>query len=207
MNSNLRKPPIAMTFDEMVTFLNIIRRQSESFYVLVLLACVHGLRVSEVINLRKEDFVSAGNGRLSLRVQRLKGSHETTQRLMTSDEPLLDVATVVPAFISRLRGNDLLFKNASGHPFWRTHVNKIWKRYAADAGLPLEKRHPHVAKHTCGILLRKSGASLETIQLRLGHKSLDSTSQYLRITEEESDAAAEQAFTARRKMAAVAGSD
>jgi site-specific recombinase XerD len=58
------------------------------------------------------------------------------------------------------------------------------------------KRFPHALKHTCGIQMRRSGATLETIQNALGHKRLDSTAMYLRVTQDEVDDARSKAFAA-----------
>jgi len=43
--------------------------------------------------------------------------------------------------------------------------------------------------------MRRSGASLETIQNALGHKRLDWTAMYLRVTQDEVDDARAKAFT------------
>ena len=69
------------------------------------------------------------------------------------------------------------------------------EQYARWAGIPEHKRFPHALKHTCGIQMRRSGASLETIQNALGHKRLDSTAMYLRVTQDEVDDARAKAFT------------
>jgi integrase len=52
---------------------------------------VHGLRVTEIINLRRRDFNRDGDT-IYLTVQRLKGSERTIQKLNASDEPLLDLS-------------------------------------------------------------------------------------------------------------------
>src|SRR6185312_7737982 len=69
------------------------------------------------------------------------------------------------------------------------------EQYARWAGIPEHKRFPHALKHTCGIQMRRSGASLETIQNALGHKRLDWTAMYLRVTQDEVDDARAKAFT------------
>ncbi len=97
-----------------------------------------------------------------------------------------------------LRGrqqNDYVFTNSQGKPFTRWGVNYLIEQYAGWAGIAEHKRFPHALKHTCGIRMRKSGATLEQIQSALGHKRLDSTAMYLRVTQDEVDEARSKAFT------------
>jgi site-specific recombinase XerD len=92
--------------------------------------------------------------------------------------------------------NDYVFTNSHGQPLTRWGADYQMKRYARWTGVPQHKRHCHVLKHTAGVLMRKSGATLEQIQARLGHKRLDSTAQHLRVTQDEVDEAAARAFGA-----------
>jgi integrase len=66
----------------------------------LLVSVMHGLRVSEAINLSRKDF-STADGSIYLTVQHLKGSLKTHQRLVTSSNPLLDEQTVVSTFLER----------------------------------------------------------------------------------------------------------
>jgi integrase/recombinase XerD len=59
------------------------------------------------------------------------------------------------------------------------------RRYAKRAGL--EGVTPHVLRHSAAKLRRESGASIEDIGTFLGHRSLHTTSVYLRQLEGESD--------------------
>lgn len=54
-----------------------------------------------------------------------------------------------------------------------------YERYAERAGLPPEKRHPHVLRHTAGTDLARRGVPLHIVQAVLGHSSLRSTEVYL----------------------------
>jgi len=173
--------------------LNKTREHDHRTYLLFLVTVLHGLRVSEVIQLRVRDFHSSSEVR-TLTVKRLKGSNETTQRLISSADPLFDEATLMAEWLKGREPNDFVFTNAHGKPLTRWGVNFLIERYAALAGLAEHKRFPHALKHTCGVRMRKSGATLEQIQNALGHRRLDSTAMYLRVTQEEVDDARANAF-------------
>src|SRR5262249_39450666 len=79
--------------------------------------------------------------------------------------------------------------------FTRAGINWLMDRIAAEADIPEHKSHPHVFRHTTGVLLRRAGCLLEEIQETLGHVSLDSTRQYLQATQDEVDDARQKAFT------------
>ena len=58
------------------------------------------------------------------------------------------------------------------------------QRYAAEAGIPARKRHPHVLKHTIAMQTIHS-AGIENVRQYLGHKSISSTGSYLKRTDAE----------------------
>jgi integrase len=158
-------------------------------YVIWLIGVAHGLRVSELIELRRRDFEETPTG-MQLTVQRLKNSNRTTQELLSAPNPLLNELTVVREWIKNLRPNDRLFNLGD-----RFAVGRRFEKYAKLAGVPTQKRHIHVLKHTAGIMLRKSGADIVVIQQALGHRSVQSSMQYLRLTTEEVEEGRQRAFT------------
>src|SRR4029077_8400031 len=123
-----------------------------------------------------------------LTVQRLKGSNKTTQKLISSpDDPLVDEAKRMSDWLKNMKPKGFVFTNAHDEPLTRWGVTYLVELYGRWAGIPEHKRFPHALKHTCGIQMRRSGASLEEIQNALGHKRLDSTAMYLRVTQDEVD--------------------
>jgi integrase len=119
---------------------------------------VVGLRVTELIELRRKDFEESSTG-MQLTVQRLKHSNKTTQELLMTSNPLLDELTVVRDWIKDLKPNDRLFNLGD-----RFAIGRRFENYAKLAGVSALKRHVRVLKHTAGILLRKSGADIVVIQ-------------------------------------------
>ena len=77
-------------------------------------------------------------------------------------------------------------------PFSRVHYFRLFQKYAKRAGLPEHKWHPHTLKHSVARHhIRQAG--IENIRRYLGHKSLASTGEYLKVTDEEAAFALQQA--------------
>lgn len=189
------KPIIALTHDELRTLLTKAREHDHRCYLMFLVAVVHGLRVSEVIELKVRNFRFDGSN-WYLETQRLKGSLKTNQKLLSPTDTLFDEAQLMGQWLQGRKPNAYVFTNAKGEKLTRWGVSYFMEQYARWAGVPQHKRHCHVLKHTAGVLMRQSGAKLEEIQNALGHKRLDSTAQYLRVTQDEVDNARQKAFAA-----------
>jgi integrase len=135
-------------------------------------AFLHGLRVSEVINLTKEDIRDG-----YIKVQRLKGSEKTTHLFVKSEDHEVDEAEGLQNLYSVLKPGELLF------PMTRNGVYKLMQRAGKRAGIPAHKLHPHSLKHSCAMNLIDS-ISIHELKEYLGHKSLNSTGMYLNPDEE-----------------------
>src|SRR5271157_1500196 len=101
----------SLTKSELDSLLAVTRKHSESDYVMFLLAFNHGLRVSEVLNLTRDNVVDG-----SLIVQRLKGSNKTVQALLPSERTLVEhlAATVEGKFFTMCRKTAWLRMQAYG---------------------------------------------------------------------------------------------
>jgi integrase len=189
----MSKAPVAMTPQELRNLLTVTREQDYRAYVLFLVTVCHGLRVTEAITLRRRDF-SVNGSTLYLTVQRLKGSERTTQRLNTDPDSLFDEHSVVGQYIRALRPTDHLFTTSTGEEMTRWQVTTLIQKYGRMAGVPEHKRFVHALKHTAGVLMRQAGCRIEEIQVALGHKNVNSSMAYLRISTDEADDARGQAF-------------
>ncbi len=64
-----------------------------------------------------------------------------------------------------------------------TILGQLFRRYAEAAGVTKRKRvTPHTLRHVFATELLSAGANLRQIQELLGHKHLDSTQRYTRVT-------------------------
>ena len=169
--------------EELRRLLHVARLDSERNWLMLLIAFRHGLRVSEVIALTKDNFDQA-----RLTVRRLKGSKRTSQGLISRNDSLFDERSALVEYIQRLAPNQRLF------PINRQRADQIIKTYGKLAGIPKEKRHMHALKHTCARLNLRGGAKIDEVRQWLGHESLASTGEYLKLTDEEATQAADRSM-------------
>lgn len=66
-----------------------------------------------------------------------------------------------------------------------TNFKKKFHEIAIKAGIPKEKAHPHVLRHTRAMELLRAGIPITAVQTFLGHASLNSTAVYLRFSNVE----------------------
>lgn len=143
---------------------------------MLLVAYSHALRVSEVLALRADN-VRDGH----LTVQRLKGSYRTTQPLVASADPLFDEAHALVDYLRGVPGNQRLFR------IGRRTADRIIKRHGATAGLPVHKLHMHTLRHSLAMEIVDK-VPINVVQKYLGHKSLGSTGEYLKVDDEAASA-------------------
>jgi type 1 fimbriae regulatory protein FimB len=186
--------PIALEKDEVLRLLEAAKRHGPRAHAMVLLAIRHGLRASEVCGLRLEH---VNLKEAWVRVERLKGSMTTVQALERHPgQPLLDEVRVLGAWLRERQddGSGILFTSTHGGAMNRSTFFRLWRRLAAAADLPQAKWHPHVAKHTTGTLLVRSGASAFLVRQHLGHRSISSSQVYCSVSDRDASAAARSAF-------------
>ena len=172
----------SLTRDEILRLLVAARAHSEFHFLMILVAFAHGLRASEVVNLKVDDIRDG-----FIIVQRLKHSKKTTHPLIDNPEPLLNEKPALIEFIRNQSGEQRIFPR-SRSTFWR-----IMQRHAKTAGLPPQKRHPHCLKHSiCKQLIGLIG--IDKVQQYVGHQDLRSTAFYLKDTDEGASEAAARAL-------------
>jgi integrase len=172
---------VALDETETLALLKAARKHSQRDFTLFLLAYRHGLRASEVATIRMADIADG-----HLTVHRLKGSLRTVQPIVGHPgEPLLNEERALREWL-RIRpndGSDYLFVSQRGGCLSRIQVFRLFQRYATEAGLPLEKRHPHCLKHTLASTLIRRQVPVVEVKCFLGHKALSSTMQYVEVDE------------------------
>jgi site-specific recombinase XerD len=153
-------------------------RRERDRLLLALLAYA-GLRRSELLAL---DWDDVDLERRLLRVRRAKGG----QARVVPIHPAL-----VPLFFAylatRLPLNEpALFTGVQGRRLSQTLLTQTFLRYARAVGVRERKRvTPHTLRHVFASEILRAGANLRQIQELLGHKHLDSTQRYTRVTAHE----------------------
>jgi site-specific recombinase XerD len=117
-----------------------------------------------------------------LRVRNAKGGRQRIVPIHPALEPI---------FIDylRVRADDpepALFVGVQGKRLSQTILTQTFLRYAQAAGVT-DRKHvtPHTLRHVFASELLRAGANLRQIQELLGHKHLDSTQRYTRVTAHE----------------------
>src|SRR6266851_6192110 len=137
-----------LTPQETLALLKAARQHSTRDWAMILLAYRHGLRASEVCGIKLADLdLKAG----SISIRRLKGSLHTVQPIYQHrGQPLLDEAAAIRAWLRKriADGSDFLFTSQKGGKLGRTQFFRNFQTLDESTGLPIEKRHPHVLKHS-----------------------------------------------------------
>lgn len=146
-------------------------------HTLMLLALQTGLRLSELINLNKED-VSLQTG-AHVRVIG-KGRKERCTPLAKRTIRVLKAWFKEP-WCSK---NGAVFTNARGEKLSADGVQYIVAKHARIAGstcpsLANKRVTPHVLRHTAAMELLQAGVDRTVIALWLGHESMETTQVYL----------------------------
>lgn len=183
-----------LTPDELLAVLKAARARSARDWAMILLAYRHGLRASEVCDLKLADVdLKAG----SVSIRRLKGSLHTVQPLYRhKGQPLLDEVAALRAWLRERHpdGSDYLFLSQKGGRLHRSQFFRIFQGCAEAAGLPPQKRHPHVLKHSLASHLVAGNLNLALIRQCLGHKAIGSTMKYVVVSDTQAGEAAQAAL-------------
>jgi integrase len=180
-----------LTPAEVKSVLQVAQRHSARAHAIVLLGYTHGLRVSEIAALTLADIA---NGRI--RVNRAKGSLATDQLLQHSKDPLRDEQIVLNVWLAERGDNPSQYvftgRQASsrkgsiaGKPVSTRQIENLFEQLATEAGLPVDKRHPHILKHSICANMARAKQGIENIALWVGHKDLNNTRVYLNLTQDE----------------------
>ena len=132
-----------------------------------------GLRVSELINVKKENW---HDGWL---VVRGKGGKE---RLVPYGDQARDL--VAKYLNTRLhKDSPYVFLSSRGKPMTRQNFWDRVKRYAKQAGIG-KSVSPHTLRHAFATHLLMHGADLRAVQVMLGHSDITTTEIYTHIAQE-----------------------
>ncbi len=150
------------------------RRNGHRDYMIGLVCFVHGLCVSELIDLLWDDIDWRAG---TIRIRRSKGSLDGVH-VLERDEA---------AGLRRLQREQEpkrphIFTSERGQAFTRFAINEMIEAAGRSAGLrPL---HPHCLRHTAGSVLASGGMSAWHLQKHLGHANMSNTIGYVRMSPE-----------------------
>jgi integrase len=166
-----------LTREQLCDVLRCARAARKRDWILLLVSFWHGLRASEAIALKPENFRDG-----FLTVQRLKGSMRTTQPLVEHEDELLNEKAAVTSWLALHGPRERLF------PISRVQFYRLMRRYGREAGLPQHLAHPHVLKHSIAMQTIRD-AGIENVRQYLGHRSISSTGEYLKVSDQAASSA------------------
>ena len=175
-----RKLPVFIEQEQMVSLLedydfgdDYAGRRNQ--LIIDLLYCT-GIRVSELVNLKVKDV------NLSSSAIRVLGKRNK-ERII----PLVrEVASSIKSYLEEFRDKissetDCLFFTNRGKPVYARFVYRIVRDYVGLVST-LEKRSPHILRHSFATHMLNNGADLNAIKELLGHANLSATQVYTHNT-------------------------
>jgi site-specific recombinase XerD len=140
---------------------------------MLLVAYRHGLRASELVDLRWEqvEFRTA-----SLHVRRVKQGTPSTHPILGDELRAL----------RRLKReqepkSSFVFTSERGTPFTSAGFARMVERAGRESKLAF-KAHPHMLRHACGYALANNGHDTRALQAYLGHKNIQHTVRYTELS-------------------------
>jgi len=162
--------PVILSREEVRQFLESV--ESLKHRAMLMMAYAAGLRVSEVTHLKVTDIDSQ---RMMLRVDQGKGRKD--RYVMLSARLLEELRAYWKAVRPRLW---LFPGNIAGQPITRGAVAAACHKAHRASGVA-KPITAHSLRHAFAAHLLESGTDVRTIQLLLGHRSLATTSRYLKV--------------------------
>ena len=162
--------PVILSREEVAHFLESIA--SFKHRTLLMTAYAAGLRVSEVTRLQLTDIDSQ---RMMIRVDQGKGRKD---RYVMLSPQLLEI---LRAYWQATRPKQWLFPgDILGRPITTGAVEQACQKARRVSGLK-KPITPHSLRHGFATHLLEAGTDVRTIQLLMGHRSLATTSRYLKV--------------------------
>lgn len=136
-----------------------------------------GIRLSELINLKES------NIDWSYRQIKVLGKGNKERIIPISNELINSIKN----YISQkpvANPTDVVFTNSKGKPLYPKMVYNFVKKYLGTT-TSIEKKSPHILRHTFATHLMNNGAEMNSVKELLGHSSLASTQVYTHLTIEK----------------------
>jgi integrase len=174
-NVELRPRGEFLTEDEIERVLAAAKgnRYGHRDVTMILVAYRHGLRVSELCDMRWEqiDFRTA-----TLAVRRVKKGTPSTHPIL-GDE----LRALRRLQREQYPKSPFVFTSERGSPFTTAGFASLVERAGKAAKLPF-KAHPHMFRHACGYALANAGHDIRSLQAYLGHKNVQHTVRYAELS-------------------------
>lgn len=178
-----KKEPIILTVDEVNCLLSQPDGETPKEFrdrAMLELLYATGIRVSELINLKKSD--------VNLTVGYITCKDEHKERMIPFGKvSKLALSTYMERGREHLlkeQDSEWLFTNCNGRPMSRQGFWKIVKFYGDKAGIKADIT-PHSLRHSFAAHLLRNGADIHVVQAMLGHSDMATTQMYMNYAQKE----------------------
>tara|TARA_B100000902_G_C27219549_1_gene868873 strand:- start:483 stop:1352 length:870 start_codon:yes stop_codon:yes gene_type:complete len=173
-----KRLPVFVDEDQIQSLLNEVKF-SEGFIgerdkLIIELFYVTGIRISELINLSISDIDYNDN------LIRVLGKRNKERLIPLS----LEIVEGLNSFIKRYSLKEYLFTNIEGKRVYTKLVYRIVNKYIGMIST-VNKRSPHILRHTFATHMLNNGADINAIKELLGHANLSATQIYTHNTIEK----------------------
>ena len=169
---NLFKIVNQKTIDELINLPDKSTKKGLRDFMILEFLYSTGLRVSECVNLRYSDFDLV---QCTVKVAG-KGAKQRIVPLTSSLVFLFNEMAIKDT-------NKFVFSNSNSKPVTRQLIFYIVKKYFSLLKNSTVSMSPHSFRHAFASHLLEGGARLRDVQLLLGHASISSTQNYLKLTD------------------------
>lgn len=166
--------------DKIFSVCNMNNSINERDTLIIELLYATGIRVSELVNIKIKDI---NRGEKSIKVLG-KGDKERIVLYNNHTEKALDTYLNDGYHSFNKQNNGYLILNKNGGKLSERYVRVIINNLVRKAGLDI-KISPHTIRHTFATDMLEEGADLMTVKELLGHESLNTTSIYTHVTNEQ----------------------
>lgn len=162
--------PEILTAEEIKRMINSTFNVKHKLIIKILYGC--GLRVNEIVNLRREDINFNEN---LIKINLGKGKKDRFVKIPSS------VKEEIKSYVCLERGEYLFESNRSGKLTKKT-IGKIVEKAAKKAEVT-KRVYPHLLRHSFATHLLEQGTDLRIIQKLLGHSDIKTTQIYTQISQ------------------------
>jgi integrase/recombinase XerD len=141
-----------------------------------------GIRITEALNIRKEDLSLIPDGETIL-IRNGKGGKDRVVMLYAAPDclKLLEKYLKQSDITSGALFRGSKSKGGSSKPMTYQAVNHLWDKYCKKAGISASM---HQLRHTFATTLLNEGINVTVVRKLMGHKNLQTTMRYADVTDE-----------------------
>jgi type 1 fimbriae regulatory protein FimB len=185
-----------LSADQLERVLRAAKEYGPREHCMFLFGVAHGARASEIANLRLTD-LNLKQG--TVHVARLKGSLDSTQNLLkVKGNPLFDEEKAFRVWLGERQpdADNFVFNSQKSTQLNRITIFKLFRSICETARIEDKALwHPHVLKHSLAMRMVEQNVNAFPIRQQLGHKSFQSTLQYVNVSDKQASDAAAKAFS------------